>query len=121
MKKLLLVVTVILSLPSTAQDCWKNTTYTQHTEINTNYVYQPYQQNPYAQPVYTQPVYANPYQYTQQDYYQNNYYQNDVHNASHTLGHAIGELINIVIRETGKTRNNQRCRNHRVRNCNFCR
>jgi len=115
MKKLLLVVAVILSLPSTAQNWWEIPTYTQYTEINTNYVYQPYQQNPYQQPIYTQPVYTQPVYHTNS--YQDQY---RIQNNRVGVGHVIGALVNTIVYQS----QNKKCRNrtrNQVKSCNCCR
>ena len=118
----LLMVATLVWGASQAQNCWTLPTYTEYAQVNTNTVYQSYQQNSYQ---YQNPyVNQNPYQYQQPNYYQpqqNIYYQNNVNNASHNLGHAIGDLVNIVIRETRRTNRSRRCTAHRVRNCNCCR
>jgi len=119
MKKLLLVVAVILSLPSTAQNCWTLPTNTHHTQVNTNTVYQPYQQNYYGY------EYTNLYQY-QQPQYQQPYYStntNVYYSNNHNVGHLLGDIINGVaseIRKSKRRKNNHHKQNHRS-NCSCCR
>tara|TARA_R110002020_G_scaffold9719_3_gene38115 strand:+ start:2152 stop:2538 length:387 start_codon:yes stop_codon:yes gene_type:complete len=128
MKKLLLVVVVMLSLPSVAQNCWTiptqntcnvqtNNPYTQRLQVRqqleAQYQQAYYQQTQYQQAYYQQPYYQQPYYTTTTSTYYSG-------NNNNNVAYMIGDIINGIASEVRKSKRRRQSNNHNG-NCECCR